>query len=163
MRNSKKLWVRETGQPIIDKPLRFSTMRTILPSRRNPLSDLLVPKLIAALPLRARVAFAARCARRAQPWFDRWSHSTPRDRKWVKAAILVAEDYAQGRYPRQATLEIAVALKRILKATIECAQTTIDEAGRIAAVRAINAVIAADAARGAALNARIYYPSRVSD
>jgi hypothetical protein len=47
------------------------------------------------LPLRAQVAVAARCARRVQPLFMRWSTGT-REQETVELAIHIAEKFANG-------------------------------------------------------------------
>ena len=127
------------------------------------MSELPTRDRIAGLPLRAQVAFAARCARCVQPWFECWCDGSPKDREVVEAAIQAAEDFAEAKRRLRSTIDIAVAVRRVAKATIDSARTASDRAIAAVALKAVNAILAAAAARGAAAYAHGGYRSFTSN
>jgi hypothetical protein len=118
-----------------------------MPGEANMSGGKLTQEDLRRLPFRGIVAFAARCARRAQPVFDEWNtgHS-PDYRPAVENAIAVAEEFARGdRSPSETVALADRASKAADRASYAAKATDASDAALAAEVAAAAALAACNA------------------
>ncbi len=118
-----------------------------MPTKAEPEEKYSIPpQKFECLPRWARVAFAARCARRVQPLFATWPNATEEHKQSVEKAIVCAEQAA-----REATMKSPSTAKKVAEGASKIRKAAKnDHADTAAFVAAAASAAASEAAYGVA-------------